>query len=92
MKPLHDYVLLQKVEAPKTSCGGILLVPFEKKDGVVEGIVVDCGPGLYSSDGTLIPLTDALTPGVKVLYKPFTGIELPDNHVLVSYRDILAVI
>jgi len=91
MKPLHDNVLIRKAEK-KQSAGGILLVDNPSKD-LVEGEVLAVGPGLYSSDGTAIRVTDHVNVGDRVLFKPYSAVNLPEaDLVIVSYRDILSVL
>lgn len=90
MKPLHDNVLVRK-EEKKQSAGGIILAPSAQKD-LVEGVVVAVGPGLYSSEGNPIRVTDNLHVGDRVLFKPYSAVDLPEDQVLISYRDILAVL
>lgn len=90
MRPLHDFVLIQKVEK-KASSGGILLSSTTQEE-VVEGVVVAMGPGLYTSEGALVPLSDMLAVSDKVLFKPYSGTSMPEGLVLVSFREILAVL
>lgn len=90
MKPLHDNVLVQKIEK-KQSAGGILLASTAQKD-LVEGEVLAVGPGLYTSEGKEIRVTDHVKVGDKVLFKPYSAVDLPDDQILISYREILAVL
>ena len=66
LKPLHDYVVLEKVKEEVKTESGILLTTGQAKDEPSLGLVTAVGPGKVEN-GTLVPIE--LEPGQKVIYK-----------------------
>ena len=64
LKPLHDYVVLEKVKEEEKTQSGIILTQ-KAKDEPSHGVVVAVGPG-KTEDGKLIPID--LSAGMKVIY------------------------
>ena len=92
IKPLQDYVLLEKVKEEEKTQSGIILTTKEAKEEPSHGIVVAAGPG-KGVDGTLVPVD--LTAGQKVIYKKYSGTEVKEDkkdYLLIKAEDILAVI
>ena len=92
LKPLHDYVVLEKVKEEEKTQSGIILTTKEAKEEPSHGIVVAVGPGKVV-DGTLVPVD--LTSGQKVIYKKYSGTEVKEDkkdYLLIKAEDILAVI
>ncbi len=91
IKPLHDYVVLEKVKEEERTKSGIILTE-KPKDEPSRGVVVAVGPG-RTVDGTLVPV--GLESGDKVIYKKYSGTEITfekKDYLLISAEDILAVI
>ena len=92
LKPLHDYVVLEKVKEEVKTKSGIILTTGEAKEAPSMGLVVAVGPGKVE-DGQLIK-TD-LKEGQKVIYSKYAGTEIKvdgDELMIVRQSDILAVI
>ena len=92
IKPLQDYVLLEKVKEEEKTQSGIILTTKEAKEEPSHGIVVAAGPGKVV-DGNLVPVD--LTAGQKVIYKKYSGTEVKEDkkeYLLIKAEDILAVI
>ena len=91
LKPLHDYVVLEKLKEEEKTQSGIILTK-EPKDQPSHGVVVAVGPG-KTEDGKLIPIS--LEAGQKVIYKKYSGTEITEDkkdYLLIKAEDILAVI
>lgn len=90
-KPLHDYVLLEKVEAEKMTASGIILSETAKEQPTI-ALVSAVGEGKMI-DGKVWPMS--VSPGNRVVYKKYAGTEVKlddKNYVLVSENDILGII
>lgn len=91
LRPLHDYVVLEKVKEEEKTKSGIILTD-KPKDEPSRGIVIAVGPG-KTEDGKLIPT--GLEAGQSVIYKKYSGTEITldkKDYLLISAGDILAVI
>lgn len=92
LKPLHDYVVLEKCKEEVKTKSGIILTTGEAKDAPSMGSVVAVGPGKVE-DGKVIPID--LKKGQKVIYKKYSGTEITidkKDYLLISAADILAVV
>jgi chaperonin GroES len=69
-KPLADRVLIEKEEVQTKTAGGIIIPETAKSEDTKIGTVVSVGPGIYTNDGVLIPMS--VKVGDKVLM-PFAG-------------------
>jgi chaperonin GroES len=69
-KPLADRVLIEKEEVQTKTAGGIIIPETAQGDDTKIGTVVSVGPGIYTNDGVLIPMT--VKVGDKVMM-PFAG-------------------
>lgn len=89
IKPLHDYLLLEKTPSEKKV--GSIVLTSEKKEGNV-ATVVAVGPGRVE-DGKLIPVS--LKVGSRVIYRAYAGTEYEEEghkYLLIKEEDILASI
>ena len=64
-KPLADRVLIEKEEVQTKTLGGIIIPDSAKAEDTKIGKVVSVGPGIYTNDGVLIPMT--VSVGDKVM-------------------------
>ena len=90
-RPLHDRVLVRRVEEEQKTAGGII-IPDTAKEKPQEGAVVALGPGRTDENGKVIPMN--VKVGDKVLYSKYGGTELKYegvNYLIMSESDILAV-
>jgi chaperonin GroES len=92
IRPLHDRVLVERIEAESKTAGGII-IPDTAKEKPAEGIVVAVGNGNRDESGKLIALD--VKKGNKVLFKKWGGTEIKiDGKELIMMKEsaILAVI
>ncbi len=92
IKPLHDRVLIKRIEANNKTAGGII-IPDTAKEKPSEGIVEAVGNGFRAEDGKIIPMS--VKEGDKVLFAKWSGTEVKVNgedRLIVKESDILAVI
>jgi chaperonin GroES len=90
--PLHDRVLLKRLEEKEVKKGGII-IPDTAKEKPQEAEVIEVGKGRVSEDGKVIPLE--VKKGDKVLIGKFSGTEVMIDdveHIIVREEEILAKI
>ncbi len=90
--PLHDRVLVKRLEAEETTKGGII-IPDTAKEKPQEAKVIAVGRGRVGEDGKVIPLD--VKKGDKVLIGKFSGTEVTiedEEHVILREEEILAKI
>ncbi len=91
-RPLHDRVVVRRIEAEEKTSGGII-IPDTAKEKPQEGEVVSVGPGARAEDGTVTPLD--IQAGDRILFGKWSGTEVRiDNEDLLIMKesDILGVI
>ena len=90
--PLHDRVLVERVEGDEKTAGG-LIIPESAKEMPAEGVIVSVGAGLRDDNGDRIALD--IKEGDKVLFGKWSGTEVTvdGNELLIMKEsDILGVI
>ncbi|WP_306153684.1 co-chaperone GroES [Roseovarius sp. MMSF_3281] len=91
-KPLHDRVLVRRVESDEKTAGG-LIIPESAKEKPQEGEVVSVGDGARKDNGELIEM--AVNAGDKVLFGKWSGTEITldgEELLIMKESDILGVI
>ncbi len=91
-KPLHDRVLVRRVESEEKTAGG-LIIPDTAKEKPAEGIVVAVGEGARKDSGELIPM--AVKEGDKILFGKWSGTEVildGEELLIMKESDILGII
>ena len=91
-RPLHDRVVVRRIEADTKSAGGII-IPDTAKEKPMEGEVVAVGPGARDEDGKVHPL-DVKT-GDRVLFGKWSGAEIKldgEDLMIMKESDIMGVI
>src|SRR6201986_3557055 len=91
-RPLHDRVLVRRVEADEKTAGGII-IPDTAKEKPSQGEIVAAGPGGRDESGKLIPL-DVRT-GDRVLFGKWSGTEVKINGeelLIMKESDVMGVI
>jgi chaperonin GroES len=91
-RPLHDRVLIRRVESEEKTIGGII-IPDTAKEKPMEGEVVAAGPGARGEDGKLQPM-DVRT-GDRVLFGKWSGTEVKldgEELIIMKESDIMGVI
>lgn len=92
MKPLHDRVLIKRLDDERTSAGGIV-IPDTASEKPSRGKVVAIGSGKILSDGKIMPLT--VKVGDTVVFGKYSGTEIKINGeelIVMREEDILGVI
>lgn len=92
VKPLHDQVIVQRLEEEEKTKGGII-IPDTAKEKPIEGKVIAVGAGRIKKDGTKIPLE--VKKGNRVLYAKYAGTEVKidgEEYLIMKEDDILAII
>ena len=91
-RPLHDRVLIRRVEAEEKSAGGII-IPDTAKEKPMEGEVVAVGPGARGDDGKLQPLD--VKAGDRVLFGKWSGTEMKldgEDLIIMKESDVMGII
>src|SRR5215213_6526928 len=91
-RPLHDRVLVRRVNAEEKTAGGII-IPDTAKEKPQEGEVIAAGPGTLNDKGELRPLD--VKAGDRVLFGKWSGTEVKlDNEELLIMKetDIMGVL
>ena len=92
VRPLHDRVLVQRLDNEETTKGGII-IPDTAKEKPQEGKVVAVGTGKTLEDGSKKPLE--IKKGDKVLFSKYGGTDISidgEDYLIMREEDILAVI
>jgi chaperonin GroES len=92
VRPLHDRVIVKRVEEEEKTKGGII-IPDTAKEKPVEGKVIAVGDGKLADDGKKIPLE--VKAGNKILFGKYAGTEIQidgEEHLIMREDDIIAII
>jgi chaperonin GroES len=91
-RPLHDRVLIRRVEQEAKTAGGIL-IPDTAQEKPMEGEIIAAGPGARGEDGKLHPLD--VKVGDRVLFGKWSGTEIKidgEDLVVMKESDIMGVV
>jgi len=91
-RPLHDRVVVRRVEQEEKSAGGII-IPDTAKEKPMEGEVIAVGPGARGEDGRLQPMD--VKPGDRILFGKWSGTEVKidgEELLIMKESDIMGVI
>ncbi|MBV8091132.1 MAG: co-chaperone GroES [Alphaproteobacteria bacterium] len=91
-RPLHDRVLIRRVESEEKTAGGII-IPDTAKEKPMEGEVVAAGPGARGEDGKFQPME--LKAGDRVLFGKWSGTEVKlegEELIIMKESDVMGVI
>jgi chaperonin GroES len=91
-RPLHDRVVVRRLEAEEKTAGGII-IPDTAKEKPMEGEVIAVGPGARDETGKLVPLD--VKAGDRILFGKWSGTEVKlDNEELLIMKesDIMGII
>ena len=92
LKPLHDRVLVERVESDEKTAGG-LIIPESAKEKPAEGVIVAAGEGARKDSGELIPM--AVKKGDKILFGKWSGTEIKvdgEDLLIMKESDILGLL
>ena len=90
--PLHDRVLVRRIEGEEKTAGG-LIIPESAKEKPAEGEIISAGEGASKDNGELIPM--AVKAGDKVLFGKWSGTEVTidgEELLIMKESDILGLL
>jgi chaperonin GroES len=91
IRPLHDKILVKRIDVPQTTKGGIV-IPDTVKEKPQEGKVVAVGNGRILEDGKVVPLE--VKNGDTVLFSKYGGTEIfieGEEYLILEENDVLAI-
>jgi chaperonin GroES len=91
-RPLHDRVVVRRIDAEEKSAGGII-IPDTAKEKPQEGEIVAAGPGARNEQGQLIPID--VKAGDRVLFGKWSGTEVKidgQDYLIMKESDLLGVV
>jgi chaperonin GroES len=91
-RPLHDRVLVRRVEEDERSAGGII-IPDTAKEKPMQAEVIAVGPGGRDENGKVTPLD--VKPGDKIIFGKWSGTEVTvdgEELLIMKESDIMGVI
>lgn len=91
-RPLHDRVLLERIEQNEKTAGGII-IPDTAKEKPMEGKVVAVGSGLRDEKGNVVPLD--VKAGDRVLFSKWAGTEVTidgKEYMVMKESDIVGIV
>ena len=92
LTPLHDRVLVRRIEESGTTRGG-LIIPDTAKDKPQEGEVISVGKGTTNDEGKVFPLT--LKEGDHILFGKYSGTEIKvdgEDVLIMKEEEVLGVV
>ena len=92
IRPLHDRVLIKRLEEEDKTAGG-LFIPDTAKEKPIRGKVIAVGAGKRDKDGKVQGLE--VKAGDKVLFSKYSGTEVKidgDEHLIMREEDLLAIL
>jgi chaperonin GroES len=91
-RPLHDRVLVRRIEQQEKTAGGII-IPDTAKEKPQEGEVIAAGSGVKTEDGKLLPLD--VKAGDRILFGKWSGTEVRvdgEDLLIMKESDILGIV
>ena len=91
-RPLHDRVVVRRIDAEEKTAGGII-IPDTAKEKPQEGEIVAAGLGARNEQGQLVPLD--VKPGDRVLFGKWSGTEVMlegQDLLIMKESDLLGVV
>ena len=91
-RPLHDRVLVRRVESDQKTAGGII-IPDTAQEKPMEGEVIEVGSGARDENGKLVPLD--VKKGDKILFGKWSGTEVKmsgEEYLIMKESDIMGIV
>ena len=91
-RPLHDRILIKRIEEKETVKGGII-IPDSAKEKPQEGEVVAVGNGKKNEDGKIVPLD--VKAGDRILFGKYSGAEIKmddEEYLILKEEEVLGVV
>jgi chaperonin GroES len=92
IRPLHDRLLVERLDEDETTQGGII-IPDTAKEKPMQGKVIAAGPGKVNEEGKVTSLD--VKKGDKVLFSKYAGTEIQlegEERLIIREDDVLAVL
>ena len=92
IRPLHDRVIVSRIEEGEQKVGGII-IPDSAKEKPQQGKVIAVGKGKVTDDGKVHPLD--VKKGDRVLFSKYAGTEVQvegDEHIIIREDDVLGIV
>ncbi len=92
LRPLHDRILVKRIEEEEKSVGGII-IPDTAKEKPQQGEVIAAGTGKTLENGTIVPMQ--LKKGDKILFGKYSGSEVKVDgveYLIMREDDVLGII
>jgi chaperonin GroES len=92
LRPLHDRVVVRRIEVDEKTAGGII-IPDTAKEKPMEGEVVAVGPGARNEQGQLVPMD--LKTGDRILFGKWSGTEVKidgEELLIMKESDVMGVL
>jgi chaperonin GroES len=92
MKPLHDRIIVRRIEEGEQKIGGII-IPDSAKEKPQQGKVIAVGAGKIKDDGKVIPLD--VKQGDTILFGKYSGQEIKidgQEHLIMREDEVLAIV
>jgi chaperonin GroES len=91
-RPLHDRVLVRRIDAEEKTAGGII-IPDTAKEKPHEGEVIAVGSGTRAKDGQVVPLD--VKAGDRILFGKYSGAEIKmdnEEYLIVREEEVLGIV
>ena len=91
-RPLHDRVVVRRIESDERTAGGII-IPDTAKEKPQEGEIIAVGPGARDESGKLVPLD--VKAGDRILFGKWSGTEVKidgQDYLIMKESDVMGVI
>lgn len=91
-RPLHDRVLVKRIEGEEKTSGGII-IPDTVKEKPMEGEIVAVGSGTRTEEGKVLPLD--VRPGDRILFGKWSGTEIKldgQDYLVMKETDVMGVL
>lgn len=91
-RPLHDRVLVRRIEQEEKSAGGVI-IPDTVKEKPIEGKVLSVGPGSRDESGKLVPLD--VKAGDRILFGKWSGTEVKidgEDLLIMKESDVMGIV
>jgi chaperonin GroES len=92
VRPLHDRILIKRLEEQESVKGGII-IPDTAKEKPQEGEVIAVGTGTKKKDGTVIPLD--VKAGDRILFGKYSGTDITiedQEYLILREEEVLAIL
>lgn len=90
LRPLHDRVLVERLEAADEKTAGGIIIPDAAKEKAQIGRVLAVGPGRTTPDGKLIPCS--VKEGDRVFFGKYAGTEADQGLLIIREDEILGIV